>query len=488
MRRSIRVLLALALVASAAAPALAEEPVASPAEMAGTSLYTVARRIGVLGQNGRVVVPHTGEGVTIALIDTGVAPVSGLANSKVVLGPDFTPEDQFDELRSLDTNGHGTHLAGIMVATDPDWAAGERERSEDRTIGIAPDATLLSIKAGAADGGTDVTQVIAAINWVVAQKKSGETDIDILNLAFSTDSSETYLTDPLTYAVERAWNAGIVVVVAAGNEGREATQLTSPARDPFVIAVGASELTTHKKKSEVADFTSNGIERSVDVHAPGQSVISLRNPGSYSDDFNSAGRVGDDLVRASGTSQATAVTSAAIALLLEARPELTPDEVKEIVIETATIERSGATVTALHLDATKMSRHQPDNPPQSWAPATGAGSIDQSRGDFRPTLDGVELVGDTDVFGNDWSESLWTIDAWTGSRWTGSRWTTDVWANSSWSGSRWTGVEWSGSRWTGSRWTGDGWTGSRWTGSRWTGSRWTGSRWTGSRWTAVNWS
>jgi serine protease AprX len=441
------------------------------------TLYDVARAIGLVGQKGKSTTGATGRGVVIAMIDTGVVPVAGLTHSRVVYGPDFTPEDMSDDLRSLDTNGHGTHLAGIMVATDAAWATGDKRRSSTRTLGIAPDATLLSIKAGAADGGADITQVIAAINWVIAQKNSGETDIDILNLAFSADSMELYFTDPLVYAVERAWKAGIVVVVAGGNEGRDQWQLTSPARDPFVIAVGASELT--KRTTSPAAFSSNGVFRPVDVHAPGTSIVSLRNPGSWSDDYNMAGRVGEDLVRGSGTSQASAVVSASVALLLEMRPDLTPDQVKDVLIKSATTVSTGdASWPLRYLNFAAAIDAVPSNMPQFHIPATGDGTIDAVRGELRVSIDGVELSGEVDIFGNKWSASRWTDDSWSGSRWTGSDWSVDMWSGRDWSGSRWTSGSWSGSRWTGSRWTETDWSGSRWTGSRWTGSRWTYANWT----------
>jgi serine protease AprX len=444
---------------------------------AQTTLFDVARTIGLVDKKGRSTAEATGRGVIIAMIDTGVVPVAGLKHSKVIYGPDFTPEDMSDDLRSLDTNGHGTHLAGIMVATDAAWASGDKRRTATRTLGIAPDATLVSIKAGAADGGADITQVIAAINWVIAQKTSGETDIDILNLAFSADSKELYFTDPLVYAVERAWRAGIVVVVAGGNEGQDQWQLTSPARDPYVIAVGASELT--KKNTSPAAFSSEAVFRPVDIHAPGCSIVSLRNPGSWSDAYNVAGRVGEDLVRGSGTSQASAVVSAAAALLLEMRPNLTPDQVKDVLIQSATTVSTGdASWPLRYLNLAAAITFAPSDRPQFHIPASGDGTIEAVRGELRISLDGVELEGEIDIFGNNWSGSRWTTDSWTGSRWTGSRWTVDMWSGNDWLGSRWTTDSWSGSRWTGSRWTETDWSGSRWTGSRWTGSRWTYANWT----------
>ena len=106
----------------------------------------------------------------MALIDTGVVDVPGLADADVEIGPDFSFEDVVPDLRGRDTMGHGTHLAGIIAGRDAAWVAGDHQRRPDRFLGIAPDAGLVSVKAGAADGAVDVTQVIAAINWVIATR------------------------------------------------------------------------------------------------------------------------------------------------------------------------------------------------------------------------------------------------------------------------------------------------------------------------------
>ncbi|MDH3500421.1 MAG: S8 family serine peptidase, partial [Acidimicrobiia bacterium] len=224
------------------APTVSAETVASTTTSEFTSLYQVAQQIGLVGSAAETQVP-TGDGVQIALIDTGVVDVPGLRTSNVMIGPDFSFEDQAKALRGRDGNGHGTHLAGIMVGTDAAWKVGDTTRTPDRNLGIAPDAELVSIKVAAANGAVDVTQVIAAINWVIEHKDDQGMNIRVLALAYGTDSSQPYLVSPLAYAVERAWHAGIVVVVAAGNEGRSDWMLKNPATDPYVIAVGSVEQT-----------------------------------------------------------------------------------------------------------------------------------------------------------------------------------------------------------------------------------------------------
>ena len=229
-----------------------------------------------------------------------------------------------------------------MVGRDAAWDAGDRKRSPERFLGIAPDARLLSVKAGAADGGVDVTQVIAAINWVIANKTTGGRNIRVLTLAFGTDGAQDYRTDPLTHAVERAWHAGIVVVVSGGNDGWDASRLSNPAQDPYVLAVGAAQLEDGRDyvPSSFSEGTAEG--RTVDLSAPGRSIVGLRSPGSFSDGENQAGRVGAALRprqrhlavrRGRGRRRCTAAGRAAAA---HARPGQAPAHVHRRRDRTAT--------------------------------------------------------------------------------------------------------------------------------------------------------
>src|ERR671935_1720961 len=177
---------------------------------------------------------YTGRGVDVAVIDSGVAPVAGLdAPDKVVYGPDLSLESQAPNLANLDTYGHGTFMAGLIAANGADYQ------------GVAPDARIISLKVATADGGADVTQVIAAVDWVVQHAHDPGLNIRVINLSYGTNSKQSAGVDPLAFAVEQAWKHGIVVVAAAGNSGYQrgnnAPGLADPAYDPYVIAVGGSD-------------------------------------------------------------------------------------------------------------------------------------------------------------------------------------------------------------------------------------------------------
>ncbi|MFY9588810.1 MAG: S8 family serine peptidase [Actinomycetota bacterium] len=436
----------------------------------------------------------TGQGVDVALIDSGFLPVNGLsAPGKVVLGPDLSFESQADNLRYLDTFGHGTHMAGIIAGRD-DGLTSNQYTSHDNFTGVAPDARIVSIKVATSTGATDVSQVLAAIDWVVQHRNDSGMNIRVLNLSFGTDGIQDYTLDPLTYAAEVAWRKGIVVVVAAGNSGYGTAKLNNPAYDPYVIAVGADDTrgTPTTDDDVVPAWSSRGDgTRNPDVVAPGKSVASLRAPGSFVDANHPEGRINSRLFRGSGTSQAAAAVSGAAALLISQRPNLAPDQVKKLLTSTAVpLPAADAVAQGAGLIQLKNAAAAPTPAyTQNFPLATGTGSLESSRGSAHvSTPEGVELRGEMDVMGKTWDGSTWSGSTWSGSTWSGGAWNGSTWSGSTWSGSTWSGSTWSGSTWSGSTWSGSTWSGSTWSGSTWSGSTWSGSTWSGSTWSGSTWS
>ncbi|WP_432825286.1 S8 family serine peptidase [Dactylosporangium sp. CA-092794] len=375
----------------------------------------------------------TGQGVGIALVDTGIAPVTGLPAGQVVNGPDLSFESQSSQLRYLDTFGHGTHMAGIMVGNDT--AAG--------TEGLAPRAKVTSVKVGTATGAADVSQMIAAIDWVVANRDYDPANpIRVLNLSYGTAGMSASTVDPLMYAVEQAWQAGIVVVIAAGNDGAATAALTNPAMDPFVVAVGASTTnqTVTTADDTIAPFTNgSAAARKVDLLAPGTSIVSLRDVNSYVDTQYPNARVGATGFKGSGTSQAAAVVSSAAALLLQQRPGLTPDQVKALLVRGATALPAGRNLRELNV-AGSAALATPAMT-QTFAKGNGTGPLETTRGGNHLTVDGVALSGERSIFGP-WSSAAWAAQAG---------------RQASWSGGVWMGYRMAGDTWTGAG--GDGGTG-----------------------------
>ena len=427
----------------------------------------------------------TGAGVTVALIDSGVTPVSGLAGSgKIINGADLSFDSQNAGMQYLDAYGHGTHMAGII--------AGDAGKTFS---GIAPGARILNVKVGAANGAVDVSQVLAGINWVIEHRRDNGINVRVLNLSFGTDSTQAYTIDPLAYAVEVAWRKGIVVVVASGNDANK-SPVRSPATNPYVIAVGAADTngTTQLVDDSIPSWSNCGTKaRSVDIVAPGVSIASLRVPGSYADVNYPRARVGEHLFKGSGTSQAAAAVSGIAALVLQAHPEYTPDQVKAAIKNTGQSISGMSICTGAGMASGKAAdKGNPGLAIQKFVSATGTGSLEAARGTDHLSDGGIVLEGEIDIFGMPfvapvWAGGTWSDTTWTGGMWNGSTWSGSTWSGGTWSGSTWSGSTWSGSTWSGSTWSGSTWSGGTWSGGTWSGSTWSGSTWSGSNWTGLTW-
>ncbi len=277
----------------------------------------------------------TGKGVGVAVIDSGI---SGDM-------PDFKNADGSSRItanviassgatRSGDEVGHGTHVAGIIAGNSLNRSAGDPARGA--YVGIAPEANLIAVKVADDAGYSTVVDVIAALQFVVDHKN--ELNIRVVNLSMSADTPASYLDDPLDAAVEFAWHSGIVVVVAAGNRGDVADAVTyPPANDPYVISVGATDEgdTAIRSDDITAAFSSRGLTQDgvakPEVLAPGAHIVAPLAMGSAFQTLCPQCLVGGNYVRIGGTSMAAPVVSGAAALLLQARPDLNPDQVKGLL-------------------------------------------------------------------------------------------------------------------------------------------------------------
>jgi serine protease AprX len=278
------------------------------------------------------------------------------------------------------------------------------------------------VKVADADGGTSLLRVLAGLDWIRRHGDDRDTPIRVINLSLGVDADKAgYVRDPLAFAAETLWKQGFVVVAAAGNNGTKG-RLDIPAADPYVLAVGALETngTAATGDDALADFSSRDAVRPPDVIAPGTGIVSLRVPGSALDREFPAARIGDRWFRGSGTSQATAVVSGLVALLLEQRPGLAPDQVKALL-------ESGARAVS------------------GPASGRGAGRVDAARSAALPTpdpqdalqrftnavLDLKELTHDgrdanrVDAGAAEWSGRRWSGRRWSGRRWSGAEWVDD---------------------------------------------------------------
>jgi serine protease AprX len=303
----------------------------------------------------------------------------------------------------------------------------------------------------------------------------------------------------LNYAVERLWGDGIVVVVAAGNDGPEYGTITKPGDDPVVITVGAlnAKGDTNPNNDAIPDWSSRGPTAAgvakPDLVAPGRTLVAQRSYGSSVELNNAAGWIAPSYIKGSGTSQATAVTAGVVALLLAARPELSPDQVKEVLMASASpLNNTNAYLQgAGRVQFADALAESPDDIPQP-RPALGLGLLEASRAGIDILTDclgltDVVLSGERDVRCQPWNPQAWTSSAWTGDAWTGVSWKGAAWDGVSWKDTGWSAAQWDGVSWKGGTWTSDSWQSGSWTGSTDPDGPWTGVSWKGSTWSGVSW-
>lgn len=336
----------------------------------------------------------TGEGVTVAVLDSGVYFDSqvrselGQQVQKLFLGQvdlinrqcdtykqgkwTYTSGLQYDNYcftsasDSKDAYGHGTHVAGAIWNNMTDNATGV-------FLGVAPEAKILSVRVLDNHGNGSYADAIEGIQYVLQHKDYY--GIRVLNMSISASPTTPYFVDPLNRAVMEAWAAGITVVAAAGNVGPLAESVTVPGNNPYVITVGAvdSQRTPGYWTGDIlprwsaAGPTFDGFLKP-DVLAPGSQIVSFM----YNDHGNnsaSAQLVQDhpdysaniSLFRMNGTSMATAIASGVVALMLQVNPNLTPDQVKYRLM--------GSALPAVTEEAAPLYNRLQQGMGRIWAPA-----------------------------------------------------------------------------------------------------------------------
>jgi serine protease AprX len=294
--------------------------------------------------------PLSGEGVSVAVIDSGIdTRHSAFLRNRVIFTRDFTGGDGVDRF------GHGTHVAGII--------AGQRGRTADTREyrGVAPGAYLLNLRVLGDDGSGMASDVIDAIDWSIDHRR--EYRIRVINLSIGAPVMQPYRDDPLCEAVEKAVRAGITVVVSAGNLGRTVDgksvygAITTPANSPYALTVGAIDThgTPQRSDDTLAAYSSKGPTRfdlvlKPDVAAPGSHIVSAEAPDGYLSqtypERHVAGAGAGAYMQLSGTSMSAGVVSGAVALLLEQRPALRPADTKAVLQLTSSFLSSAGLVGA----------------------------------------------------------------------------------------------------------------------------------------------
>jgi serine protease AprX len=354
----------------------------------------------------------TGKGIGVAVIDTGIAgnlpdfQVSDSdASSRVVAAVVTNPE----ATTATDTYGHGTHVAGILAGNGNNRPAGDPLRG--KYVGIAPDANLISIKAGDDDGNATVIDVIYGIQFAVDH--AAEYNIRVINLSMGAATAQSYKTDPLDAAVESAWFKGVVVVAAAGNRGTASDAVDyAPGNDPYVISVGAvdDKGTKDINDDDPASWGSMGVTQDgfakPEVIAPGAHIVSTLAPESAFTRLCPQCIRDGHYFQAGGTSMATPVVSGVVALMLQKHPDWTPDQVKGALAKSARALSHGRKtmreVAADKARGEKALANQNLVPNQFVSPASG--DIDYTKA----TWTKATWTGAADLLKATWTKATWT--------------------------------------------------------------------------------
>lgn len=349
-------------------------------------------------------VSDAGKGVRVSVVDTGWHPPAATHPATPWLSGVTGDVETIDPNAIHPYGGHGTFVAGVVRCAAP--------------------ATEVNVEGFLLKGGAVwESEICRQLNEAMTAKErpqlvsisaGGRTRKSIGMLAFTVVSELLDLVEG---------EDAPLVVAAAGNDGSTASQLELPAADPFVVAVGALDTngTIDTSDDAIADFSSRSTRRGPDVVAPGTGIVSLRVPGSELDRDFAAARVGDRWFRGGGTSQATAVVSGLAALLLSARSDLTPDQVKAL-LENGARSVSGASVAAAGSGRVDVAR-------AFWLPTPGPAAVQR----FTPAILDLSGAGDAQADPG-----------------------TAQWAGRRWSGRRWSSALWSGRRWSGAAWVADG--------------------------------
>jgi serine protease AprX len=377
----------------------------------------------------------TGQGVGVAVVDTGIAGAlpdfqtsPSDSTSRVVATVATNPYATGDN----DGYGHGTHVAGIIAGNSsnrPDTAS-----LKGHYEGVAPNANLISIKVADEQGNATLLDVIYGLQFAVDNKDAY--NIRVVNLSLESTQAQSYETDPLDAAAEAAWFSGIVVVAAAGNRGTAADAVDyAPGNDPYVISVGGVDDRGSKNTvdDQIASWSSRGTTQDgfskPDVLAPGAHIVSNLAPNSQFASMCPSCIVDGQYIRAGGTSMAAPMVSGAVADMLQARPDLTPDEVKAAVLA------NGRKVLASPLSEVSVA-----------GLVFGSVPSENPNAGLTPNVMIDPATGGIDYSRSSWSRSSWSRSSWSRSSWSRSSWSCACSktgsgsidpARSSWSRSSW---------------------------------------------------
>jgi subtilisin family serine protease len=395
----------------------------------------------------------TGAGVTVAVIDSGV---------------DFSHPDLNGHVIAVNVNqlansptdgyGHGTHVAGVIAGQD---AAGQY-------VGIAPGANVVSVKVSDDSGATYESDVLRGLQWT-SQNRTNY-NIRAINLSLSASVPQSYTTSPIDAAAEFLWHQGVTVVTSAGNLGTSNDAVWyAPGNDPLVITVGCLDdnQTVASGDDSLCVISSRGTTEDgfakPELVAPGRKILSPLASGIngqavvLAQEFPERISADGHHIRLSGTSMAAPMVTGAVALLLQRHPELAPDQIKQLLVSTATgyagqADKAGElNVVGLLQANIPPATVQTLHPINGSAPPTGAST----------------LLWD----GSHWATTYFTSAHWDGSYWDSAHWDATYWDSAHWDSAHWDSAHWDSAHWDSAHWDSAHWDSAHWDSAHWDSSK-----------------
>jgi serine protease AprX len=396
----------------------------------------------------------SGQGVTVAVIDSGIGKHPDLAE-RLIVAPDYGIGDLY---------GHGTHVAGII--------GGDGSASGGVYTGIAPGVHFISLGVSDEFGMAYESDVVEALQWVHENKDTY--NIRVINLSLNSTVEDSYHNSGIDAAVEILWLNGVVIVASAGNKGPAGgynTAKTAPANDPFIIVVGASDEheTYDRANDTITPFSSFGVTTDgffrPDIIAPGYNIYSALSPDSTWDDaYPDRLGFGGEYIRLSGTSMAAPMVTGAVALLLQDEPNLTPDQVKYRLTHTGSTLTDGEGNTFPYLDV--------------YAVVHGTTTESAYTG-FMPHILLVKMAMIAYWASENGGENI---------DWENVNWESVNWNAVNWNAVNWNAVNWNAVNWNAVNWNAVNWNAVNWNAVNWNAVNWNAVNWNAVNWNAVNWN
>jgi serine protease AprX len=427
------------LAAADGVKAVTPDGAVEPQDVKASDLLTAYPFSTAATQSWSASLPATGKGVGVAVIDTGIAGdlrdfrvAQYDSRSRVVATAQINPSST----KAGDQYGHGTHVAGIIAGNS--FNRSSLDPLNGKYAGIAPDASLIDVKVSDDDGNATILDVLYGLQFAVDFKD--QLGIRIVNLSLESTVPQSYKVDPLDAAVEAAWFKGLVVVAAAGNRGVASDAVSyAPGNDPYVISVGGTDDAGTRNVSDdaLASWSARGVTQDgiakPEINAPGSRIVSNLAPGSAFASMCPTCVLTGGMIRAGGTSMAAPMVAGAAALLLERFPNLTPNQVKGILIDSARTLPGGL----------------PGLDTYGALKRVEAGNLPVANQGLTPNPLVSAATGEIDYARSSWSRSSWSNASGTQS----ADWSRSSWSRSSWSSYDSSGVETSRSSWSRSSWS-----------------------------------